>query len=114
MLARTWHAVVRTIRREPVRIWLYGVAVALSAVAVARGWVGATDADLYLALFAVILGTEGLRTQTTSARYPQDGDGHRLVPQVGDEDGHYDAAGLVVTAAVALLVALAVWFVLVR
>ena len=87
----TESSVLASLRREPVRLYLYGVLVAGEALAAAYGLVTATLGALWLGLGAAILvvpATELARANVTPTAAPHTDDGRpaQLVPVAPPED----------------------------
>lgn len=77
-------SILTYVRREPVRIYLYGLAVAIGGTLVALGHVSPADIEVWVYLLAVVLGVEGTRAKVTPTAAPRDGEGRALTPEVGD------------------------------
>lgn len=71
------------LRREPVRAYLYGLAVPGEALAVSYGLVSDSTGVLWLGLAAALLlvpGVEAVRARVTPTSSPRDDAGRSLVP----------------------------------
>ena len=74
---------VAALRREPVRAYLYGLAVPGEALAVSYGLVNDSNGALWLGLAAALLlvpGVEAARQRVTPTSAPRDDAGRKLVP----------------------------------
>jgi hypothetical protein len=72
------------LRRNPVRAYLYGLAVPAEALAVSYGLVNDSKGALWLALAAAVLlvpGVEAARQRVTPTTDPRDDAGRSLVPR---------------------------------
>ena len=75
---------VVAVRRQPVRLYLYGALVPGEALAVAYGLVSEDRGALWLALGAAVLvvpGVELARAKVTPTADPRDAAGRQLVPR---------------------------------
>lgn len=72
--------VAAAVRREPVRVYLYGLATAIAGTLIALGHVQADEMSTWIYLISVVLGVEGARQKVTPTAAPRDALGGALVP----------------------------------
>ena len=88
--------VLAGLRREPVRAYLYGLAVPGEALAVSYGLVNDAEGALWLGLVAALLlvpGVETVRAKVTPTAAPRDDAGRTLVPlREGGRVARYNGA----------------------
>jgi hypothetical protein len=67
-LALAWLSLVAWVKREPVRVRAYGVAVLVAGYLLVRGYIGPTDKEFVLSLLGLVLGVERTRSKVTPER----------------------------------------------
>lgn len=72
----------RSLTREPVRRWLYGLLLAAVPLVVRYTDLDPSDVELWVSVAAAILATERLRKLVTPVGDPRDQEGRELVPRL--------------------------------